>query len=238
MAEVNPAPRRRIRPVPPGPTPHVQPTVDRHDLYEPFDGEPLPEPTRDPVTNQLVQAQRSITERVTTMSRADREEAKLLVLQTLHQFVIAKTPSDVICQRMGMSFRDLRVWRKRLTDKLREDAKFRDPHDYIGPMLAELEEAKAQAWREVASAPSKEWARRMRAIDVVMKANNEIARLLQVAGLFDNQPMRPLLTTSEETDGGASTLKTMAENFLSGGYAANQRFRKSPTPADTIVEGS
>lgn len=235
MSTVNPAPRRRIRPAAApvtGPT-----TVDRHDLFDPYDGPAPLEPVRDNITQQLVQPQRSLPERLTIIARFDRDEAETLTLQTLHQFIIAKTPSDVICQRMGMSFRALRTWRQKLSAKLKEDSKTRDPHDFIGPMVAEMEEIKAQAWRDVAAAPSKDAARRLAGLNTVLKANAEIARLLQVAGLFDNQPLRQPLTNTDETDGGASVLKAMAENFLTGGYAQNQKYRQSPTPGDVIIDG-
>ena len=190
------------------------------------------------MTQQLTQPQRTLTERLAIISRSDRDEAELLTLQTLHQFVLARTPSDVICQRMNMSTRALRDWRRKLAIKLKEDAKTKDPHDFLGPMLAEMEEVKATAWREAAAAPAKDWPRRMRAMDMIMRANAEISRLLQVAGMFDNQPMRQPLTASTVDDGGASVLKSMAENFLTGGYAANQDYHRSLRPGDTIVDNA
>lgn len=236
MAAVNPAPRRRVIPVAnAADAAPSRPTIDRHNLFEAYDGPPSLPPTRGE-TGQLQQQQRTLGERLDLIARADRGEAQTLVLQTLHQYVLARTPPDVICQRMGMSYRALRVWRQKLAQKLRDDSMTRNPHDYLGPMLAETEEIKAQAWREIAAAPAKDWSRRARFIDTIMKANSEIARILQVAGMFDNQPMRQPLPITDESDGGASVLKQMAENFLSGGYASNQEYRKSLRPDDVIVD--
>lgn len=170
------------------------------------------------------------------MAQADRPEAETLILSTLHQFLLARTPPDVIAQRMNMSLRSLRMWREKLNNKLREDAKNKDPFDYIGTMLGEMEEIKASAWREVASAKPLEWTRRMAAISVIMKANNEINRLLQVTGMYENQPMRQPLAAASDEDNGAGVLKDMAQNFLTGGYEANSHFRASPRPGDVIVE--
>ena len=171
------------------------------------------------------------------MANLDRDEAKALILQTLHQFLLAKTPPDVIAQRMGMSMKSLKNWREILNAKLRADALNKDPFDYIGAMIAEMEEIKATAWRDAAGAKPMEWSRRMNAMGVVMKANQEINRLLQVNGLYDNMPMRQPLAQSNADDNGASVLKEMAQNFLTGGYEANTKFRAAPRPGDTIVEG-
>lgn len=165
----------------------------------------------------MVPEQRSITQRVDDLAVYDREEADDLLLNTLHQFLLAKTPPDIICQRMGISPQSLKWLREKLRRKIKEQAKAAEPFDYLAPMLAELEEAKAAAWREVALAKPGEWSRRISAIRLAMTANAEMSRVLQIAGAFDNAPMRAPLSHDEGEN--VNVLKELAQSFLQGRYA-------------------
>lgn len=244
MAEVNPPPRRRIRaaaPQPEAPPRRRAPEPAPEEIetsnalgMDPYDGPPIEQITATGMPGAASTQRLSLNARIDAIAARSRKEAEELFYQTLHQFLLAKTPPDVICARMGISFHSLRRAREYLNARIRTAAKERDPYDYIGPMIAEMEEAKSIAWREVALANPHEWTRRMRAIDTVMRATSEMGRILQVAGMFDNQPMRQPLSSAEEDDG-ANVLKELATNFLTGGYQANAKYRASPTPADTVV---
>lgn len=188
--------------------------------YAPWDGPAAMQPVRDPATGQLVTPQMSVRDRAAAVADLDKQAAEDIILQNLHQFILAKTPVDVICQRMNISMGSYKWLRKKLAIRMREAAKAKDPLDFLGPIIAEMEEARATAWREVALSGSsaKNWNRRMRAVEVVLRSNMDLARLLQVAGLFDNSPMRAPLAQDDEDSGGANALKEMSLRFLQGGY--------------------
>lgn len=244
MAAHTPAPRRRIRPAL-RPEPEAPPRRRRLDpnatgvplFEEPYDGLPVEEiAPPEPQPGQAPTRRLSLRQRIEAIEGKTREEAEDLFYSTLHQFVLAKTPPDIICARMGISLNSLGKAKAVLNERIRAAAKARDPYDYIGAMLADIEEAKAVAWREVALAKAPEWTRRMRAIDSVLRANTDMGKLLQLAGMFDNQPMRQPLSNGDEDDGGANVLKELAANFLTGGYQANAAYRKSMTPADRVAD--
>lgn len=193
------------------------------------------QPVRDPQTGELAMPQVHVRDRVDGISQIDPEMGEEVMLATLHQFILAKTPVDVICQRMNISLGSYKWLREKLNRKIREQVKGRDPYDFIAPMIAEMEEARAVAWREIALAGNgaKNWNRRMRALEVIMRNNMDMARLLQVGGLFENSPMRAPLVSDDEDGGGANILKEMALRFLEGGYQENSM--KLPKGA-TIVD--
>lgn len=192
------------------------------------------QPVRDPNTGELAMPQVHVRDRVDAVSALDAELGEEVMLSTLHQFLLAKTPVDVICQRMNISVGSYRWLREKLNRKIRDQVKGRDPYDFIAPMVAEMEEARAVAWREIALAGNgaKNWNRRMRAVEVIMRNNMDMARLLQVAGLFENSPMRAPLSSDDEDSGGANVLKEMALRFLEGGY---QEPRTSLSPGTKII---
>ena len=238
---INPTPRRRIRaaePPPVQPRARARPAQPEHGIYENYDGPAPLAPQRDEVSGQMVIPQRPLHERVDLMAELDPEAAEDMMLATLQQFLLAKTPPDTICQRMQISARSLRTLRDKLVKKQREQVKARDPYDFISPMLAEFEEAKATAWREIALAKPAEWSRRMRALDVIARANADIARLLQVGGAFDNQPLRAPLASDDEDAGGANVLRELATRFLTGGYQPPETITGGLRPGDRIVEGN
>jgi len=244
MASVDPPRRRRAVAIdtPPrrersrAPDPPQQ-EVDPDPVWEPYDG-PTPEYISDPRNpGRQIPAPRTVTQRADALvEMGEREEAERLLMETLQQFIISKTPLDVILQRMGINYTTYQRLRRKLNARTRRQVEQTDAYDYIGPMIEHLEEARATAWRDVALAGTTEWSRRLRALEVAMRANGEIAKVLQLAGVFDNAPMRRAITdTSDEADG-ASVLRDMAQAFLTGGYAGS-RERMSLQRGDRIIDG-
>jgi hypothetical protein len=199
-----------------------------------WDGPPAMQPVRDPATGETSIPQVHVRDVADAMSRVDKDAGQDVLLSTLHQFLLAKTPVNVICQRMNISYGSYKWLREKLTRRIREQAKGRDAFDFIGPMIAEMEEARAVAWREIALSGNhaKNWNRRMRALEVILRSNMDMARLLQVAGLFESTPMRAPLVSDDEDSGSANVLKEMAQRFLEGGY---QEPRVGLVPGSKIV---
>ena len=192
-----------------------------HVLHEMMHGEPYPAPRMqlDEVSGRQVVAPMGLTERLQILAALDIDEAEELLLASLQQFMLAKTPLDTICQRMGITPAIYKRLKAKLMKKVRDQVKGRDPFDFIAPIFAELDEVKAAAWRDVAAAKPGEWGRRMASLNTVLKATSEIGKMLQLGGTFDNSPMRAPLAQDGEDVGGSNALKRLAQGFLSGEYA-------------------
>jgi hypothetical protein len=160
----------------------------------------------------------SISQRINALKAVDPEAGKELALQTLHQFLMAKTPQDVIAQRMGISVGYVRILKEELRQRVRKEMREMDLHSFTGEMMAQLQEGTALAFREAAAAPAEQWARRLRSIEVAMKGITDQARLLQLGGAFDGAPLRAPIKADDDQADGATALKRLAQSFLSGEY--------------------
>lgn len=230
-AVVPPVARQRLR-LPRGPNvKKLEESAPR--IYDPWDGPAPLAPVQGP-DGKARQPQRSLSARVDVLAEMDREEAVNLLLGTLQEFLLAKTPVDLICERMNISINTYRTLREKLAKKLKDDISGKEPMEFLAPLLFEIDQVSATAWRDVATAPTAEYLRRLRALDVVMRAVSEKAKIYQLAGMFDGSPMRPALK-QEDNDGGAGALKKMAEAFLTGAYS-DAADRKSLLPGETIVD--
>ena len=193
------------------------PEPEYHNIYQPYDGPEIrrvPDPRR---PGETMPEPKTITQRVDDMARLDMNEAEDMMLSQLQQFLLTKTPPDVIMQRMNISAQSLKWLREKLCRKIKDQVRTSDPFDFIAPMIAEMDEAKAAAWREVALAKPDEWSRRLQAIRMALTANSEMVKILQLSGVFDNAPLRAPLTSDDE-EGSANALKELAQKFLQGAY--------------------
>jgi len=156
-------------------------------------------------------------------------------LDTLQQLVLTNMPNDLCAIRLGVSLSTIKRWKAELRDREREYIKGLDPAYGIGVQVTQYREAQAAGWREAASAKAMEWSRRMRGVEVAMKATSEITKMMQLGGFFDNAPMRPAITYNEEGKGEADALKQLATSFLQGDFDP-ETTRKSIRSDERILE--
>jgi len=187
-------------------------------------------PTAEQLANSHIEA------RVRALAVYDRELAEELGLQALQQFLIAKTPIDLIAARMGITPNAVSKMKVRLRERVRADIREMDFHSYAGELLGQLKEAAALGFREAAAAGPKEWARRMRGVEVAMKAINDQSKFLQLAGAFDGAPLRAAIKSDDEENSGANVLKELAKNFLTGSYDRSHQIPAGATIIDAEPE--
>lgn len=171
----------------------------------------------------------TIRQRIEMLQQFHPEAAEQLALETVHQFMMARTTVDVIATRMGYSVGWVIKKREQLRAKFKQQAEALDVKNYTMSMLDQLQEISAMAMREAALAAAPEYGRRLSGIQVARRAIIDQAKLLQLAGAYETAPLRAAIAQDENDP--AAALKELSRNFLAGVYAA-----KGIQPGDTIID--
>lgn len=171
----------------------------------------------------------TIRQRIEMLQQFHPEAAEQLALETVHQFMMARTTVDVIATRMGYSVGWVIKKREQLRAKFKQQAEALDVKNYTMSMLDQLQEISAMAMREAALATAPEYGRRLSGIQVARRAIIDQAKLLQLAGAYETAPLRAAIAQDENDP--AAALKELSRNFLAGVYAA-----KGIQPGDTIID--
>jgi len=172
----------------------------------------------------------TIRQRIEILQQFHPEAAEQLALDTVHQFMMARTTVDVIATRMGYSVGWVIKKREALRKRFKEQAEALDVKNYMMGMLDQLQEITGMAMREAAIAAPAEYGRRLSGIQVARRAVVDQAKLLQLGGAFETAPLRPVIAPDDNDP--AAALKELSRNFLSHVYEATGRI----APGDTIID--
>lgn len=223
---ISPPPRRRQRPA----TEEAPPQVAAH----PADGMGANLGQRAVSALQTM----SMRQRIDALRIIDPDLADNFIMDQMFQYMMTKTPIDIIAERMGYSVGWCHEWKQKVRARIRRETKELDVRSYVGELLSGLREIQAMGMREAASAKTAEWSRRMRGADQARNAIADQARLLQLGGAFDDAPIRPSLVEDED-DGvmsPAALLQDMSRKFLQGDFTPQPQ--RKPRPASKMtVEG-
>lgn len=174
----------------------------------------------------------NVRERIEMLRQFDPDAAEALALDTMEQYMMAKTTIDVIATRMGYSVGWVIKAREKVRKRWKEQASQLDIKQYTMGMLEQLQEIAAMGMREAALAGSSAsaYGRRMAGIGAARNAIVDQAKLLHLAGAYETAPLRAAIQNDDETNS-ASGLKDMARNFLT--LVAE---RKGVQPGDVIID--
>lgn len=155
--------------------------------------------------------------------------AEDFAVEALNRLMMARMPLDQAAQTLGLSVSYAQHLRGILKDRIEKEAKSLPIYSILGAMIDECREAAAIGWRDVQASTSREqtadgvrivsdWRRRRSGIEIAMKAQDRMLRLLTISGAMDGRPLRSSIATDGSDNKSVNAMRLLAENFLSGAY--------------------
>lgn len=187
-------------------------------------------PTADPGPPQLPEGSGvGFRQRVDAIRLLDPDAAEQLCLDTVFQYMMTRTPTHLVAQRMGYSTGWVSEMRAKVRERMRAESETMEVKTYLVEMLEQLKEVTAIGFREAATAdvPARTGQayrdhsqRRLKGAEVARNAIRDQVAVLQLAGALDGAPLRPTLKSagSDPDTNAANVLKDLSARFLSGGY--------------------
>ncbi len=152
------------------------------------------------------------------IQQRDPSYLKEFVLNTLHQMLLTQMPLDLCAQKFGVSLMQVMRWRTMLKKRRALDAMRFDPFPFIGEVMGHYKQVRAAGWQMyVQAGGNSNQTVRARGLDIALRANGEMARFMDAAGMLESVRVNASSNKAAEADlKEVKALFEMAEEVLRG----------------------
>jgi len=138
--------------------------------------------------------------------------------------LLQRRSSDDIARLFGVTVRTVTRWRAKLRERVAADFKARTPSDAASEQLANLKRTKSMAWQQAALCADP--LDKYRWVTLTVKCESEITAIYEKMKMY--RAVEAKRDNAQEKKDGTTDLASIAESFLTGGYAGAKKEQAGP----------